>query len=46
VSGTYGTHDSYPSNKTIDLSCDEEISDGNKHPWCDIDFTDDLMSEF
>jgi hypothetical protein len=30
----------------IDLCSDEKIGDGDKHPWCDIDFSDNLMFEF
>jgi hypothetical protein len=30
----------------MDLCSDDEIGDGEKHPWRDIDFDDNLMSEF
>jgi hypothetical protein len=42
----YGTPNSYPKNNIITLCCDEGIGDGENHPWCYIDFSDDLMSEF
>jgi hypothetical protein len=44
VSGTYGTPDS--KNNAIDLYSDKKSGDGEQHPWCGIDFADDLMSEF
>jgi hypothetical protein len=44
VSGMYGTPDSKVN--MIDLCSDGKIGDGNKHPWCDIDFAEDLVSEF
>jgi hypothetical protein len=34
------------NNKMDDMCCNEEHGDGDKNLWCDIDFDNDLMSEF
>jgi hypothetical protein len=33
-------------NNAFDLCSDEKSGDGDKHPWCSIDFDDDLMYKF